>query len=436
LGLLEAGGSTVKDLQSDSSAAGRSGETGAGRRTADTAVEAAAEVLVGGAAVTARAQVRSLHAVTTTIESSHDFRRAGRRGTGFFSALFLNIAAQLSNQGKHEISASRTLETFHKGNGGYPLLSLTVVICGYTMQRWTDICRAIESLQTQTRRPDQVVFVSDHNVELLARVTERYPQLTALASDGAPGLSGARNTGVGAAHCDLVAFLDDDAFADPAWAQQLIDAYSPAAPGPGAAGAVIGVGGSVSPNWVDHAPRWLPPEFRWVVGCSYTGQPTTRAQIRNPIGANMSFRKDVFDRVGGFDASVGRIGKDAGGCEETEFSIRAAAAFPGAQIVLEPGARCFHSVPAERCTKRYFRKRCAAEGRSKAIVSQLSGSAAALASERHYVTRTLPGGVLRGLADLLRGDRFGALRAIAILEGLTVTTWHYGLTRLRLRFGR
>jgi glucosyl-dolichyl phosphate glucuronosyltransferase len=166
------------------------------------------------------------------------------------------------------------------------------------------------------------------------------------------------------------------------------------------------------------------------VGCSYAGLPTERAEVRNPIGANMSFRRDVFARAGEFDSDMGRLGADAAGCEETEFSIRARLS-GGGRIVLEPSAVCRHNVTPDRVTRAYFRDRCRAEGRSKAVVSRLAGSDSALESERTYVSRTLPRGVLRGLRDVLGGDPSGAARAWAIVEGAALTASSYALARAR-----
>ncbi|TWH75334.1 glycosyltransferase family 2 protein [Modestobacter roseus] len=309
-----------------------------------------------------------------------------------------------------------------------PATTLSVVVCAYTFERWDDVTAAIDSLRRQTHRPEQLLLVSDHNDELLARARTAFPDVTCLASTGAQGLSGARNTGVAAATGDVVAFLDDDAAADPDWAAQLLDAYRD--------DDVIGVGGAVLPAWRAPRPRWFPEEFLWVVGCSYAGLPTGRSTIRNPIGANMSFRRDVFTAAGGFDATMGRLGKDAAGCEETEFSIRAARGHAGSRILLEPGARCRHTVSAERVTRGYFRRRCRAEGRSKALVSGLAGQSSALESERAYVRRTLPRGVLRGLRDVSRGDLAGAARIGMIVEGVTLTGAAYLTMRLRMALRR
>lgn len=302
---------------------------------------------------------------------------------------------------------------------------MTVVVCAYTEERWENIRRAVASLWEQTPRLQQIVLVIDHNPDLLAAARSAFPDVLCLPNEGPRGLSGARNSGVAVATGDVVAFLDDDAAAEPGWAAALLDAFRDER--------VIGVGGGVLPAWETPRPRWFPDEFLWVVGCSYAGLPAERAEIRNPIGANMSFRRWIFAASGGFDSTMGRLGKDAAGCEETEFSIRARTCAAGARILLEPSAVCRHTVTAERVSRRYFRRRCRAEGRSKALVRGLTGSDAALESERRHVLRALPRGMARGLGDVARGDVSGAARAWTILEGTALTASSYAAARLRLR---
>ena len=90
-------------------------------------------------------------------------------------------------------------------------LSVTVVICAYTSARWGMLLDVIESVRLQTLAPDQVLVVVDHNEELYDRLVEIVDDVTVVESTGQAGLSGARNTGVGLAESDIVAFLDDDA---------------------------------------------------------------------------------------------------------------------------------------------------------------------------------------------------------------------------------
>lgn len=301
--------------------------------------------------------------------------------------------------------------------------TISVVVCAYTEERWTDLTAALTSVLEQSEPGQDVVLVSDYADSLLERARAAFPQVTCVPNDGPRGLSGARNTGVARATGDVVAFLDDDAVAAPDWLARMLAAYADPA--------VIGVGGDVQPAWRAPRPSWFPEEFLWVLGCSYRGLPTARADIRNPIGANMSFRRDLIAQGGGFDTAIGRLGKDAAGCEETELSIRVRAANPGTRIVLEPAARCAHTVTPDRVTRRYFRQRCRAEGRSKALVSRLAGADAALETERGYVLRTLPRGVLRGLRELIGGDLSGGARALAIVEGAVLTATSYVLARVR-----
>jgi GT2 family glycosyltransferase len=311
------------------------------------------------------------------------------------------------------------------GSGARGESTLSVVICAYSLQRWNDVGTAVASVRGQSRPSDQIVLVIDHNADLYSRAVTAFPDVLVVANEGRQGLSDARNTGVRASTGDVVAFLDDDAAADPAWAECLLAAYTEPS--------VLGVGGWVVPDWRAPRPRWFPDEFLWVVGCSFTGLPRHRGEVRNPIGANMSFRRAVLLETGGFDPDMGRFGADAAGCEETELSIRARRERPEGRILLEPAAVCRHGVTPDRITRAYFRQRCRAEGRSKALVSRLAGAEAALETERAYVRRTLPAGVRTGLTALLRGDPAGGARAWAIVEGLTLTAMSYALTRMRQR---
>ena len=122
----------------------------------------------------------------------------------------------------------------------------------------------------------------------------------------------------------------------------------------------------------------------------------------------MSFRAEVFDIVDGFQAGIGRsANKRPLGCEETEFCIRLAQRSPGTVLVMDHRSVIHHFVSDKRCRFSYFLSRCYAEGISKAQVTANVGSSDGLANERAYVTRTLPLGVLRGIADLFRGRQAG-----------------------------
>lgn len=305
-------------------------------------------------------------------------------------------------------------------------LSISVVICAYTDERWDDIVAAIDSCHAQTVAPLETIVVVDHNAELLERLHATARGIVAIENHESQGLSGARNSGIQIARGEVVAFLDDDAIADPDWLERLGAAYADPA--------VIGVGGSVAPLWPDQRPRAFPAEFDWVVGCTYRGMPETTSPVRNMIGANMSLRRELFAEIGGFRSGIGRIGKRPLGCEETELCIRARQRWPDATILFEPAARVLHRVTPERIGWAYFRSRCYAEGLSKVMVASFTGSRDGLASERAYTLRALPLGVLRGLRDTLTlRDVAGIARSGAIVAGLGITIAGYVAGRFSAR---
>lgn len=295
---------------------------------------------------------------------------------------------------------------------------VSVVICAYTEERWQDLVAAIASVREQSAPAREIIIVVDHNDGLLDRVHRQIPDVVAVANAEARGLSGARNSGVAVARGAIIAFLDDDAVAAPDWLEHLRVGYDDPR--------VLGVGGAIEPAWTSRRPPWFPDEFYWVMGCTYRGMPETTAAVRNLIGANMSFRREVFEVVGGFNAGVGRVGALPVGCEETELCIRGLQRWPTGVWRYEPRARVSHTVLARRTRWEYFRSRCYAEGRSKAVVSRLVGAGDGLASEWVYTLRTLPAGVVRGLAAAVRHrDPAGLARAGAIVAGLTITTVGY-----------
>lgn len=297
---------------------------------------------------------------------------------------------------------------------------VSVVICAYTQKRWDRLNAAIASVLAQPAAP-QIVLVIDHEDELLERVRRRWPELTALSNEFQRGLSGARNTGVRHASGDLVAFLDDDAVAEAEWLHYLLAPFADAQ--------VVCVGGSARPDWPDGRPSPFPDELLWTVGCTYLGQPTERADVRNVMGCSMAFRRGILVAAGAFDLNTGRVGSIPLGCEETELCIRLRQLDPDRRIVFEPRSVVTHAVSADRTTWGYLCRRCFFEGISKSALARTLGRSDSLASERRYLRRVLPSGVWRELrrgrlnraaailvsvAAAASGYLFGAARAVAI----------------------
>ncbi|NTW29256.1 MAG: glycosyltransferase [Coriobacteriia bacterium] len=317
---------------------------------------------------------------------------------------------------RQETSLKTTSDSW--GSCGGAVRRISVIICAYSFERWVALCDAVRSARNQTRIPEEIIVVIDHNREMLARAVLEFSDAVVIENAGCPGLSDARNSGVAAATSEVIAFLDDDAVADHDWLENLIRAYDD--------DRVLAVGGKIDPIWETTQPRWMPEEFYWVFGCSYVGMPQDRSPVRNIIGANMSFRRDVLLETGGFSAELGRTADQPLGCEETEVCIRAQRLRPDGLILLDPAARVGHRVPDTRSRWSYFWARCYGEGISKARLARALGQQDGLSSERRQVLRVLPAGVVRNLGAALTGkDIWGFARAFAIVGGLAVTAAGY-----------
>jgi glycosyltransferase involved in cell wall biosynthesis len=299
------------------------------------------------------------------------------------------------------------------------MIDASVVICAYTLDRWDDLNAAIASVRNQTRPAREIILVVDNNEALLARAGREIEGVIVTANTNVRGLCGGRMTGAGLATAPVVAFLDDDAMAYERWLEELLVPYADPH--------VLGVGGRIEPLWRKPRPWWFPPEFNWIVGCTYRGMRVRAGgQVRNMIGANMSVRADVLHGCGGFAGQMGRIGGGKGSantCDDTEFCIRAAKKFGGVWIH-KPEARVRHVVTAERTTWKYFLHRCRMEGSSKAVLASLAGTKDGLDSERLYVLA-----MAHSVLGYAASGKIG--QALAICVGVAATSIAYAQARAR-----
>ncbi|SRR6266498_3863329 len=304
------------------------------------------------------------------------------------------------------------------------MTDITVLICAYTEKRWEELCAAVQSAQTQSLSPREVILVVDHNPNLWERARAQFSNIILLENHETHGLAGTRNTGIVHAQGDVIAFLDDDAIATPNWLELLSAGYEDPQ--------IVGVGGKLEPLWPNGRPGWFPEEFDWVVGCTYRGLPEERRPIRNLIGANMSFRREVFGQVT-FYSGIGHTPNNPFGGSDPDFCIRVTQCFPEKALLYEPRALVYHHVDDKRTHWNYFCLRCFNEGLSKSVLTRRVGSQVGLSSERKYTLHTLPKAARQGLVDALHGDLAGLGRSFAIAAGLIITATGYFIGSVRQR---
>lgn len=356
--------------------------------------------------------------------------KAPRVGVGRGNGATRNGATQSNGNGNGRPNGSRN----GRRNGhATSQVDVSVVVATYTASRWDELAACVSALGRQAVAPAEVIVVVDHNPELLESARQAFRSARVVDNHHARGLAGARNAGIEAASGAIVAFVDDDARPEADWLARLHDCFSdPFA---------VGAGGALIPRWTDRVPRWVPTEFYWVFGCSYTGLPEQLAPIRNPIGANMAVRKDVLVKIGGFREggegdqpreirSRGVVRARGNVPDDTDLAIRTSQRLPWSVWLYQPEARVHHTVTRERSSLGYFIRRSFEEGAGKAQLSAFVGSHDGLSSERRHLAVVLPRGFARGLRQFLEGDLQGGLRSLVIVIGVMSSAAGFVLARL------
>jgi glycosyltransferase involved in cell wall biosynthesis len=302
---------------------------------------------------------------------------------------------------------------------------VTVIICCYTLERLKDVLEAIESVKNQTQTPDEILVPVDHNQELLQKLQEELPaDVKLILNEGAQGLSETRNVGIRAAQGDIVAFIDDDAVAENNWLKDLIQDFDDVN--------VMAVGGRAIPVWPSgKRPFWFPEELDWTVGCTFKGLTLDGNRVRNVIGCNMAFRKDVFSKVCFFDSAIGGIKEISRGGEESALCLRIKHMIPGSLILYRASAIIHHRVPRKRLKLRYLANRCYNEGYYKRFVEKFASGFVqkSLTTESSYLRYLLFTSIPERLKRFYKKDAFPQIGAI--VAGMAVTVVGYLVGRLK-----
>jgi glucosyl-dolichyl phosphate glucuronosyltransferase len=291
---------------------------------------------------------------------------------------------------------------------------VSCVICTY--RRPDVLAAAIGSLIDQSipSTAYEIIVVDNNSGDTTSEVVGRYfletlPKVSYVLEPN-QGLSHARNTGVEHARGEIVAFLDDDAEADPNWLAALLEVYDNVPE-------VWAVGGKVIPIWHGERPSWLTNEMlRSLSLVDWGDDERPMAWSERIIGTNCSFRKQVFAKVGQFATNLGRKSSLLTGNEDTEIQERIHRL--GRLVYYTPDAVVHHHVPRERMTKRYAYIRTFGSGRSQAILIARQGHYKPLLKQALLSGALLPWlclGLVKNMAH--EGKRLRTFQGLAFHSG-------------------
>ncbi|WP_436344702.1 glucosyl-dolichyl phosphate glucuronosyltransferase [Natronorubrum sp. FCH18a] len=306
-------------------------------------------------------------------------------------------------------------------------MDVSVVLCTYSLDTYDDFREAATSVLEQTYGEVELVVVVDGVEAVYERVLEDFggrDDVVVHCNDENRGLLASRNRGVELASGDVVAFLDDDAVADEAWLESLVDAYDEEN--------AIAAGGKMTPRWVAGEPDFLPEEFYWLVGVTHRGFADGEGEVRNTFGSNISFRRDVFQTLGGFDTNIGGRKGDRnlqGG--ETELCARMQREY-GRGVWYVPDAAVEHKVFEYRTDPTWLLERAFWQGYSKRAMETLVPDSSDEESE--FLGKLLFDSVperTRGLVTAPHAGRATQLLALFVFTAVVGFGYLYGLARYR-----
>ncbi|HEX7474645.1 MAG TPA: glycosyltransferase family 2 protein [Dehalococcoidales bacterium] len=261
---------------------------------------------------------------------------------------------------------------------------VSIIVCTHLPDNYSNLVKAVESLLEQTHREKEIIVVIDGNPELYERVSADYrsqEEIIPVLLKENSGVSAARNAGIRVAKGDIIAFLDDDAFAEKDWLKQLISTYQRLD--------AIAVGGKILPTWIKGRPNYFPEELDWLVGVTdevFAGDKVT--EVRNTFGPNMSFKSEVFREIGLFSRIFGFVGTSFIQAEEPELALRMKRKF-GKNVIYNPKAVVYHIISPSKLTVDRLLKRSFFQGYSKALIKKMGTSTDSLATEKSYLKHVL-----------------------------------------------
>ena len=234
-------------------------------------------------------------------------------------------------------------------------MNLSVIICTYN--RAESLRRTLQSccdLVIPEGVKWELLIVdnnsSDHTKQACEPFTGKLP--LCYIFEPQQGLSNARNRGVREAKGELILFTDDDVDVDSQWLASLV----------GAARRELRAdffGGKILPQWETQPPSWVDENASLLAGITMHFDKGVQSRYLDSheslfFGANMAFRRKLFDDLQPFDPKLGYNGKDLTPHEETVFMRR----------LLQQGHRGYyvataivhHLNPNNRATETFVRR--------------------------------------------------------------------------------
>jgi glycosyltransferase involved in cell wall biosynthesis len=216
-----------------------------------------------------------------------------------------------------------------------------------------------------------------------------------ITSETKQGASYARNTGAKLATGEWLCFMDDDAVAFPDFVQNILKhiASYPER---------VGFGGRIIPKYIPHEPSWMSYYVSSMVGhFHYSETYTAFKNGKYPLESNMIVRKDVYDKVGGFNEALpGVVGtvRIGGEGKALFYSIMEL----GYTIYYDPSIVVHHIVETKKLTPTYLYNVASGMGRGEKTRTLSIGTISYVKKIIEYLIK-LGAAIVLGLGYTIKG---------------------------------
>ena len=255
-------------------------------------------------------------------------------------------------------------------------IRISVIIA--TRNRANYLKKVIGSLAHQTvpSMEYEIIVVDNDSHDNTKSVLEEFSYLENLRVIFEPviGLSKSRNSGWKSAKGEYIAFIDDDAVANPNWLEKYIEAFDQL-------GDNIGlIGGRVELIWEAPKPDWLPTELLGIFSSyHYSDNPVALKKDQWLSACNLAIRKQLLSAAHGFREDLGRKGSTLLASEESY--LRNQIDKWDLLSYYYPDIIVHHHVNVNKLTKKWFQNAAYWQGKSQAIILNPTGQPLKLAEK-------------------------------------------------------
>ncbi|HET8858495.1 glycosyltransferase [Marivirga sp.] len=229
---------------------------------------------------------------------------------------------------------------------------ISVIVCTYNRREYLPDCLKHLVKQSAQHEDYEVLIIDNNSTDNTATIAQDlikdHPDLNAqYFCEMNQGHTYARNRGIKEAKGEILSFIDDDAFVDYNFIKEIQFYFKQHAE-------VSAIGGKILPVYEGKHPKWMSKYLLTLVSALDMGNsPKKFKGSKFPIGANMAFRADVFEKYGHFNTDLGRRGSGLEGGDEKEVFLRLKK--ENEEIHYVPKVKVDHIIPEKRLTMEYIK---------------------------------------------------------------------------------